>query len=69
MRPRVALVIGGLGIGANGTNDALRKLPGTVTLAFAPYGGNLERHVTQRAREGARAAAAGADGAVRLSRQ
>ena len=48
--PRVALVVGGLGIGANGTADALRKLPGPITLAFAPYGGDLERQVA-RARE------------------
>ncbi len=47
---RVALVVGGLGISANSTADALRKLPGPVTLAFAPYGGDLERHVA-RARE------------------
>ena len=50
--PRVALVIGGLGIGANGTNDALRKLPDAVTLAFAPYATNLERHVTQAREKG-----------------
>jgi polysaccharide deacetylase 2 family uncharacterized protein YibQ len=48
--PRVAIVIAGLGIGANTTNDALRKLPGPITLAFAPYGGDLERQVA-RARE------------------
>ena len=43
-------MVGGLGIGANTTTDALRKLPGPVTLAFAPYGGDLERQVA-RARE------------------
>jgi polysaccharide deacetylase 2 family uncharacterized protein YibQ len=48
--PRVAIVIGGLGIGANTTTDALRKLPGAITLAFAPYGGDLERQVA-RARQ------------------
>ncbi|MBX9774285.1 MAG: divergent polysaccharide deacetylase family protein [Xanthobacteraceae bacterium] len=48
--PRVAIVVGGLGIGANTTADAMRKLPGPVTLAFAPYGGDLERQVA-RARE------------------
>ena len=48
--PRIAIVVGGLGIGANTTTDALRKLPGPVTLAFAPYGGDLERQVA-RARE------------------
>jgi uncharacterized protein len=45
--PRVAIVVGGLGISAAGTSDALRKLPGSVTLAFAPYGGDLERQVAR----------------------
>jgi polysaccharide deacetylase 2 family uncharacterized protein YibQ len=48
--PRIALIVGGLGIGANTTADAMRKLPGPITLAFAPYGGELERQVA-RARE------------------
>jgi hypothetical protein len=39
--PRVAIVVGGLGIGAAATADAVAKLPGPVTLALAPYGGNL----------------------------
>jgi polysaccharide deacetylase 2 family uncharacterized protein YibQ len=49
--PRVAIVVGGLGIGAAATSEALRKLPEPVTLAFAPYGGDLERQVA-RARDG-----------------
>ncbi|MCC6887471.1 MAG: divergent polysaccharide deacetylase family protein [Hyphomicrobiales bacterium] len=48
--PRIALVVAGLGISATATADALRKLPGPVTLAFAPYGGDLE-HQVARARE------------------
>ncbi|MEA3027501.1 MAG: uncharacterized protein QOF91_2786, partial [Alphaproteobacteria bacterium] len=48
---RIAIVVGGLGIGATATNEAMRKLPEAVTLAFAPYGGDLERQVA-RAREG-----------------
>jgi uncharacterized protein len=35
--PRIAIVISGLGIGTSGTTDALAKLPGPVTFAFAPY--------------------------------
>ena len=46
-----------------------RKLPGAVTLAFAPYGADLERAGRARARRRPRDPAAGADGAVRLSRQ
>jgi polysaccharide deacetylase 2 family uncharacterized protein YibQ len=41
--PRVAIVVGGLGVGAGATSDAIRKLPGPVTLAIAPYGSNLEQ--------------------------
>jgi polysaccharide deacetylase 2 family uncharacterized protein YibQ len=36
--PVVAIVIGGLGIGAAKTSDAIMRLPGAVTLAFTPYG-------------------------------
>ena len=49
--PRVAIVVAGLGIGATATNDAIRKLPAPVTLAFGPYGGDIERQVA-RARDG-----------------
>jgi uncharacterized protein len=47
---RIAIVIGGLGIGQNTTNEAIKKLPGQVSLAFAPYGNDLDRTVS-RARE------------------
>jgi uncharacterized protein len=40
--PRIAIVISGLGIGAK-TTDAALTLPGPVTLAFAPYGSDVER--------------------------
>lgn len=46
---RIAILVGGLGISQNGTADAIAKLPGPVSLAFAPYGAELERTV-QRAR-------------------
>jgi uncharacterized protein len=47
--PRIAIVVGGLGIGGTATSDALGKLPGPVTLAFAPYGSNLAE-ISARAR-------------------
>jgi uncharacterized protein len=47
--PRVALIVGGLGIGTGATAEALAKLPGPVTFAFAPYGNDLDR-LTSRAR-------------------
>lgn len=46
---RIALLVGGLGISQSGTADAITRLPGEVSLAFAPYGQELERTV-QRAR-------------------
>ena len=49
--PRIAIVVAGLGISAIGTSDALAKLPGPVTLAFTPYGADLDRLAT-RARAG-----------------
>ena len=49
--PRIAIVIEGLGIGANGTAEALAKLPAPVTFAFAPYGTDLERWVARERRE------------------
>ncbi|HMQ57225.1 MAG TPA: divergent polysaccharide deacetylase family protein, partial [Rhizobiaceae bacterium] len=48
---RIALVIGGLGISQSGTQDAIEKLPGEVTLAFAPQGNSLMRWM-QMARKG-----------------
>lgn len=39
--PRVAIIIGGLGIGASSTADALSRLPPEVSVAFVPYGANL----------------------------
>jgi hypothetical protein len=47
---RVALVIGGLGISQSATAEAIAKLPPAVSLAYAPYGTDLERSVA-RARE------------------
>ena len=45
----IALIVGGLGISQSGTADAITKLPPAVSLAFAPYGAELERTV-QKAR-------------------
>jgi polysaccharide deacetylase 2 family uncharacterized protein YibQ len=49
--PRIAIVVAGLGISAIGTSDALAKLPGPVTLGFAPYGADIDR-LAARARDG-----------------
>ena len=39
--PRIAIVVGGLGISDTVTTAALAKLPPAVSLAFAPYADNL----------------------------
>src|SRR3954471_3590028 len=50
--PSVAIVIGGLGVGAAKTSEAILKLPPAATLAFTPYGSNpgklVERARAQR---------------------
>jgi polysaccharide deacetylase 2 family uncharacterized protein YibQ len=50
--PRVALIVGGLGISANVTADAIAKLPGAVTLAFMPYSSDVARQVARARGEG-----------------
>lgn len=47
--PVVAIVIGGLGVGAAKTTDAIMKLPAAVTLAFTPYGSDPGK-LAERAR-------------------
>ncbi len=44
---RIAIVVGGLGAGATATANALAKLPGAVSLAFTPYGSDLETQTAQ----------------------
>lgn len=41
-RPKVAIVIGGLGLGGAVTQSALDKLPPGITLAVTPYGSSLQ---------------------------
>ena len=47
--PIVAIVVGGLGVGAAKTVDAILRLPAAVTLAFTPYGSDPAKLV-ERAR-------------------
>lgn len=41
-RPRIAIVIGGLGLSAGATKLALKNLPPSVTVSFAPYASGLQ---------------------------
>jgi uncharacterized protein len=47
--PVVSIVVGGLGVGAATTTDAIIKLPPAVTLAFTPYGSDPAK-LAERAR-------------------
>ncbi len=40
--PRVALLVGGLGLNPASTADAIARLPAAVSLGFAPYGDGLD---------------------------
>jgi polysaccharide deacetylase 2 family uncharacterized protein YibQ len=48
--PRIAIFVGGMGVSRAASQEAIDKLPGAITLAFAPYGSELEAQVA-RARE------------------
>ena len=51
-RPRIALVIGPMGISSNATSRAIEGLPGAVTLAFSPTADQLGIWVDQARRLG-----------------
>jgi polysaccharide deacetylase 2 family uncharacterized protein YibQ len=44
-RPRIAIVVTGLGLSAAATESAIQGLPGSVTLAFAPYSPRLNEWI------------------------
>ncbi len=46
-RPRVSLVIGGLGLNRETTQAAINNLPGAVTLSFVPYAEDLQAWINQ----------------------
>ena len=49
---RIAILIGGMGLSASGTNEAITQLPPSVSLAFAPYPKDLQEFVTKARRHG-----------------
>jgi hypothetical protein len=51
-RPRIALMVGGLGLNAEGTANAIAELPGAVTLGFAPYGAALDGQAAEARKAG-----------------
>ena len=51
-RPRVAVIVGGLGLNPALTEKAIDELPATVSLAFAPYAEDLEFWTDKARRNG-----------------
>lgn len=49
---RVAILVTGMGISQVATAQAIDRLPEDVSFAFAPYGGDLSRHVARAREEG-----------------
>lgn len=50
--PKVAIVLGGMGLNAELTQKAVKTLPGEVTFAFAPYGEDLQAQVNRARAQG-----------------
>lgn len=50
--PRIAILLGGVGLGLESTAAAIHTLPGAVSLAFAPYGANVERDAAEARQAG-----------------
>jgi polysaccharide deacetylase 2 family uncharacterized protein YibQ len=46
-RPKIVIVLGGMGLNARLTAKAIDTLPGDVTLGFAPYGEDLQAQVNR----------------------
>ena len=51
-RPKIAILLGGMGLNAKLTQKAIADLPGDVTFAFAPYGENLQAQVNKARADG-----------------
>jgi uncharacterized protein len=50
--PKIAIIIGGLGLNTKLTQRAIAELPADISLAFAPYGENLQDQVNKARKEG-----------------
>jgi hypothetical protein len=51
-KPKIAIVLGGMGLNEKLTQQAMRSLPGDITFAFAPYGSTLQDQVDAARAEG-----------------
>ena len=51
-RPRIAVIVSNLGLDANLTKNAIDTLPADVTLAFSPYGADIDAWMQRARRNG-----------------
>lgn len=51
-RPRISIIIGGMGLSSKATRKAIHKLPPEISLAFAPYAKNLDQWADQARKAG-----------------
>ena len=51
-RPRIAIVVGDLGLSTSATEAAIDTLPAAMTLAFSPYAGRLDEWLQRSRRAG-----------------
>jgi len=51
-KPKIAIVIGGLGINPALSERAVKSLPGMITLAYAPVSRRLQAHIDKARRKG-----------------
>ena len=51
-RPKIAILLGGMGLNPKLTQQAIRELPSDVTFAFAPYGDDLQKQVNKARADG-----------------
>ncbi|HEY2069372.1 MAG TPA: divergent polysaccharide deacetylase family protein [Rhizomicrobium sp.] len=51
-QPRIAIVVGGLGMSARQTQAAIAQLPPGITLAFQPYDSDVQRWIGEARRQG-----------------
>ena len=51
-RPKIAILLGGMGLNPKLTQKAVKDLPGDVTFAFAPYGDDLQEQVDKARADG-----------------
>ena len=49
---RVVLIVGGMGVSQSATQQAIKMLPPSVVLAFAPYGNSLDRWMQAARKDG-----------------